>query len=160
MGSQVKGKNYYVKKIEDEDGLRDRLDDIKEACSRTEERKLNAMKGKIQTEVVNIRSPRSPSMGRRKRSRPLFGGGMCSSYSLLISPKQQQPKKKKILYSSSFLYAFFSVSRFCFDFDFDFLIFFFIINFHCCQKTRLCVASFVSFPPMISSKCRLSYYSV
>lgn len=83
--SREKGKNYHVKKLEAEDDLNDHLDDIKEASSGTEEQKLNAVKGRIQTEVGNVKSPRSLSKGPRKRSRKsLFGGGMCPNYSFLV----------------------------------------------------------------------------
>ncbi|XP_062108592.1 protein ALWAYS EARLY 3-like isoform X2 [Humulus lupulus] len=82
---QEKGKNYYVKKLEDEDNVNDQLDDIEEDCIGTEKQKFNA-KGRIQTEVVNVKSPRSISKDPRKRSRnSLYEGDEDSPFDALVT---------------------------------------------------------------------------
>lgn len=70
---QPKRKRYSGKKLEVEESINNDLDDIKEACSGTEEgQKPGAVKGKLESEVM----ARSSSKGLRKRSKKvLFGGG-------------------------------------------------------------------------------------
>lgn len=90
---QQKGKKFYGKKAEVEDSGNNHLDDIKEACSGTEEgQKLSAVRGRLETEVVDAKIVRSSSQGTRKRSKKvLFGGGMfalkfyCFSFYIIIS---------------------------------------------------------------------------
>jgi hypothetical protein len=73
---QQKGKRYNAKKPEVEESINNDLDDIKEACSGTEEgQKPVAVKGKLESEVV----ARSSFKGLRKRSKKvLFGEGTLS----------------------------------------------------------------------------------
>uniref|UniRef100_A0A2N9IY91 HTH myb-type domain-containing protein n=1 Tax=Fagus sylvatica TaxID=28930 RepID=A0A2N9IY91_FAGSY len=77
---QQKVKRYHVKKPDVEESLNNDLDDIKEACSGTEEgQKPGAVKGKLESEVV-----RSPFKGLRKRSKKvLFGGDEGSAFDAL-----------------------------------------------------------------------------
>lgn len=76
---QRKRKKFYEKRVESEDSGNDNnLDDIKEACSGTEEgQNLGAnVKGKFETEVEERKHARSSSQGPRKRSKKvLFGVG-------------------------------------------------------------------------------------
>ncbi|XP_030974090.1 protein ALWAYS EARLY 3 isoform X1 [Quercus lobata] len=77
---QQKVKRYHVKKPEVEESINNDVDDIKEACSGTEEgQKPGAVKGKLESEVV-----RSPFKGPRKRSKKvLFGGDDGSEFDAL-----------------------------------------------------------------------------
>ncbi|XP_065863604.1 protein ALWAYS EARLY 3 [Euphorbia lathyris] len=74
-----KGKRYQEKKLQLEESLDNHLDDIKEACSGTEEgQKLGASKGKLELEVVGTKLARSANKGPRKRSKKaLFGEVLC-----------------------------------------------------------------------------------
>lgn len=57
----------------------DHFDDIREACSGTEEGlALRTVKDEIETEVTNVNVARSSPKGPRKRSRQLFSRGMYS----------------------------------------------------------------------------------
>ncbi|XP_059445242.1 protein ALWAYS EARLY 3 isoform X2 [Corylus avellana] len=78
---QQKGKRYNAKKPEVEESINDDLDDIKEACSGTEEgQKPVAVKGKLESEVV----ARSSFKGLRKRSKKvLFGEDEGSAFDAL-----------------------------------------------------------------------------
>ncbi|KAF5465516.1 hypothetical protein F2P56_015513 [Juglans regia] len=78
---QPKRKRYSGKKPEVEESINNDLDDIKEACSGTEEgQKPGAVKGKLESEVV----ARSSSKGLRKRSKKvLFGGDEGFSFDAL-----------------------------------------------------------------------------
>ncbi|KAF3456189.1 hypothetical protein FNV43_RR00839 [Rhamnella rubrinervis] len=82
---QQKGKRrYQVKNLEVRDSVNDLLDDLKEAGSGTEEQKLNAAKGKLQTEVLYGKSARPVVKGQRKRSkRTLFGRDEDSPFDAL-----------------------------------------------------------------------------
>lgn len=86
----AKGKRYHVRKPEVEENVDDHLDDLKEACSGTEEgQKLGAVKGKLEMEGLGTKLVRSSSKGPRKRSKKvLFGEGMLavSSKSKGLSP--------------------------------------------------------------------------
>ncbi|WCJ23526.1 DIRP Myb-like DNA-binding domain [Euphorbia peplus] len=75
-----KGKRYQGKKLRLEESLDNHLDDIKEACSGTEEgQKLGATKGKLELEVLSTKLARSTNKGLRKRSKKaLFGEDLCS----------------------------------------------------------------------------------
>lgn len=75
---QQKGKKrYQVKNLEVKDSVNDLLDDLKEAGSGTEEQKLSAAKGKLQTKVLYGKSARPVVKGQWKRSKKtLFGIGM------------------------------------------------------------------------------------
>lgn len=69
---QPKRKRYSGKKPEVEESISNDLDDIKEACSGTEEgQKPGSVKGKLESEVV----ARSSSKGLRKRSKKVLFGG-------------------------------------------------------------------------------------
>lgn len=74
---QQKGKRYNARKPEVEESINNDLDDIKEACSGTEEgQKPGAAKGKLESEFV----ARSSFKGLRKRSKKvLFGAGTLST---------------------------------------------------------------------------------
>ncbi|CBI26088.3 unnamed protein product, partial [Vitis vinifera] len=84
-GSPQKGKKFYGKKAEVEDSGNNHLDDIKEACSGTEEgQKLSAVRGRLETEVVDAKIVRSSSQGTRKRSKKvLFGGDEGTAFDAL-----------------------------------------------------------------------------
>lgn len=74
---QRKRKKFYEKRVESEDSGNDNnLDDIKEACSGTEEgQNLGAnVKGKFETEVEERKHARSSSQGPRKRSKKVLFG--------------------------------------------------------------------------------------
>lgn len=73
---QRKGKRYYGKKPEVEESMYNHLDDIKEACSGTEEgQKSGSLRGKLENEDLDVKSVRSSFKGPRKRSKKaLFGG--------------------------------------------------------------------------------------
>lgn len=77
---QQKGKKFYGKKADVEDSGNNHLDDIKEACSGTEEgHKLSGVRARLETDVVDAKIARSSSQGTRKRSKKvLFGGGLCA----------------------------------------------------------------------------------
>ncbi|KAM6545215.1 hypothetical protein CsatB_025951 [Cannabis sativa] len=82
---QKKGKNYFLKKLDDKDKVSDQLDDIEEDYIGTEKQKLSA-KGRIQTEVVNVKSPRSITKDSRKRSRnSLYEGDEGSPFDALVT---------------------------------------------------------------------------
>uniref|UniRef100_F6HDG1 Uncharacterized protein n=1 Tax=Vitis vinifera TaxID=29760 RepID=F6HDG1_VITVI len=68
-----------------EDSGNNHLDDIKEACSGTEEgQKLSAVRGRLETEVVDAKIVRSSSQGTRKRSKKvLFGGDEGTAFDAL-----------------------------------------------------------------------------
>lgn len=78
---QRKGKRYYGKKPEVEESMYNHLDDIKEACSGTEEgQKSGSLRGKLETEDLDVKSVRSSFKGPRKRSKKaLFGGGKLNN---------------------------------------------------------------------------------
>lgn len=78
---QRKGKRYNGKKPEVEESINNDLDDVKEACSGTEEgQKPVAVKGKLQSEVA----ARSSFKGQRKRSKKiLFGEDEGSAFDAL-----------------------------------------------------------------------------
>ncbi|KAK9289020.1 hypothetical protein L1049_017491 [Liquidambar formosana] len=80
-----KGKKFYGKKPEVEDSGINHLDDIKEACSGTEEgQKLGAVKRKLEPEVADMKITRFSSKGPRKRSKKiLFGGDEGSAFDAL-----------------------------------------------------------------------------
>lgn len=70
-------KRYQVKNLEVKGSVNDLLGDLKEAGSGTEEQKLSAAKGKLQSEVLYGKSARPFVKGQKKRSKkPLFGRGM------------------------------------------------------------------------------------
>lgn len=76
---QQRRKRYFVKKKEVDESKNKHVEDIKEACSGTEEgQKLVAIKGKLDTKVV--KSARSFYKDTRKKSKKaLIGGGMFSN---------------------------------------------------------------------------------
>lgn len=78
---QQKGKRYNGKKQEVEESINNDLDDIKEACSGTEEgQKPVAVKGKLESEVV----ARSSFKGlRKRRKKVLFGEDESSAFDAL-----------------------------------------------------------------------------
>lgn len=72
-----KGKRYHGKKTEVEESMDNHLDDIKEACSGTEEGQKLGIKGKFEMEVASTKLGRASNKGPRKRSKKvLFGEGM------------------------------------------------------------------------------------
>ncbi|KAF2310984.1 hypothetical protein GH714_018913 [Hevea brasiliensis] len=81
----MKGKRYHVRKPEVEENMDDHLDDLKEACSGTEEgQKLSATKGKLEMEVLGTKLPRPSNKGQRKRSKKvLFGEGEADAFDAL-----------------------------------------------------------------------------
>ncbi|KAG8636582.1 hypothetical protein MANES_15G014400v8 [Manihot esculenta] len=81
----AKGKRYHVRKPEVEENVDDHLDDLKEACSGTEEgQKLGAVKGKLEMEGLGTKLVRSSSKGPRKRSKKvLFGEGEADAFDAL-----------------------------------------------------------------------------
>ncbi|XP_015573347.1 protein ALWAYS EARLY 3 isoform X2 [Ricinus communis] len=81
----TKGKGYHGRKPEVEDNIDNSSDDIKEACSGTEEgQKLGAIRGKFEVEVVGTKFARSSNKGPRKRSKKvLFGEGEADAVDAL-----------------------------------------------------------------------------
>ncbi|CAK9159738.1 unnamed protein product [Ilex paraguariensis] len=68
-----KGRRHHEKKLEVDDSCINHLDDIKEACSGTEEgQKLGAVTGKFDMEVTDAKIPRSSVQGSRKRSKKVL----------------------------------------------------------------------------------------
>ncbi|XP_038890846.1 protein ALWAYS EARLY 3 isoform X5 [Benincasa hispida] len=81
---QRKGKRYYGKKPEVEESMYNHLDDIKEACSGTEEgQKSSSLRGKLETEDLDVKSARSSFKGQRKRSKKALFGDECSAFDAL-----------------------------------------------------------------------------
>ena len=83
-----KGRRYHGRRsLEVEENLDNHLDDVREACSGTEEgQKLEAVEEKIEMEVAYSKLVRS-SKGSRKRSKKvLFGEGMIVILSKPSSP--------------------------------------------------------------------------
>ncbi|XP_038720763.1 protein ALWAYS EARLY 3 isoform X2 [Tripterygium wilfordii] len=80
-----KGKKYLGKKPEMDETVNDHLNDIKEACSGTEEgQKQGTSKLKFETEVSNVKPARSSYKSPRKRSKKvLFGADECSAFDAL-----------------------------------------------------------------------------
>ncbi|KAH9683372.1 protein ALWAYS EARLY 3 [Citrus sinensis] len=84
---QQKGKRYHSKKLKQEESVSNHLDDIKEACSGTEEgQDMVVMKGKFAMEIADEKNSRSYSKGSKKRSKKVlfkrgsvFCWSMCSS---------------------------------------------------------------------------------
>jgi len=127
-----KGKRYYGRRPPAED-LDDNLDDVREACSGTEEgQKLDAVKELFEMEVADTKLVRS-SKGSRKRSKKvLFGEGMA-----VISSKPSSPV----------LYLFFSHS-------------FMSRNPLICLKVAFLAVFSLSFLWNISWLCKLAVYSL
>ncbi|XP_031739375.1 protein ALWAYS EARLY 3 isoform X1 [Cucumis sativus] len=81
---QRKGKRYYGKKPEVEESMYNHLDDIKEACSGTEEgQKSGSLRGKLENEDLDVKSVRSSFKGPRKRSKKALFGDECSAFDAL-----------------------------------------------------------------------------
>ncbi|XP_022973709.1 protein ALWAYS EARLY 3-like isoform X1 [Cucurbita maxima] len=81
---QRKGKRYYGKKAEVEESMYNHLDDIKEACSGTEEgQKSGSLRGKLETEDFDVKSVRTSFKGPRKRSKKALFGDECSAFDAL-----------------------------------------------------------------------------
>ncbi|KAJ4967952.1 hypothetical protein NE237_014653 [Protea cynaroides] len=79
-----KGKKFHRKRPKVEEIDNNHFDDVREACSGTEEGlSLSNVKGKIETEVTNAKTERSSSQGPRKRSRQLFFGDESSALDAL-----------------------------------------------------------------------------
>lgn len=70
---QQKGRRYHGKKREVEDSANNHLDDIKEACSGTEEgEKLSPGKGKFEADTVDGKTTKASNKGLRKRSKKVL----------------------------------------------------------------------------------------
>lgn len=70
-----KGKKIDRKKLDVDDSTNNHLDDIKEACSGTEEgQRLGAARGKMNVDAKVSKS--SPQNSRKKSKKLLFGRGM------------------------------------------------------------------------------------
>ncbi|KAH9683364.1 protein ALWAYS EARLY 3 [Citrus sinensis] len=70
---QQKGKRYHSKKLKQEESVSNHLDDIKEACSGTEEgQDMVVMKGKFAMEIADEKNSRSYSKGSKKRSKKVL----------------------------------------------------------------------------------------
>ncbi|XP_022979673.1 protein ALWAYS EARLY 3-like isoform X1 [Cucurbita maxima] len=81
---QRKGKRYHGKKPEVEESMYNHLDDIKEACSGTEEgQKSGSLRGKLETADLDVKSVRSSFKGPRKRSKKALFGDECSAFDAL-----------------------------------------------------------------------------
>ncbi|XP_043707298.1 protein ALWAYS EARLY 2-like isoform X2 [Telopea speciosissima] len=79
-----KGKKIHRKKPKVDEIDNNHFDDVREACSGTEEGlSLSNVKGKTETEVTNAKTERSSSQGPRKRSRQLFFGDESSALDAL-----------------------------------------------------------------------------
>ncbi|XP_042518466.1 protein ALWAYS EARLY 2-like [Macadamia integrifolia] len=79
-----KGKKFHRKKPKVEEIDNNHFDDVREACSGTEEGlSLSNVKGKIEIEVTNAKTERTSSQGPRKRSRQLFFGDESSALDAL-----------------------------------------------------------------------------
>ncbi|KAH9765727.1 protein ALWAYS EARLY 3 [Citrus sinensis] len=84
---QQKGKRYHSKKLKQEESVSNHLDDIKEACSGTEEgQDMVVTKGKFAMEIADEKNSTSYSKGSKKRSKKVlfkrgsvFCWSMCSS---------------------------------------------------------------------------------
>ncbi|KAM7488190.1 hypothetical protein LguiB_025674 [Lonicera macranthoides] len=83
--SVQKGRKHYGKKVEVDDSGSNHLDDIREACSGTEEgQNLGAGRGKFDIEVSDAKISRSSSGGPRKRSKKaLFRRDEVSAFDAL-----------------------------------------------------------------------------
>ncbi|KAJ8766738.1 hypothetical protein K2173_007805 [Erythroxylum novogranatense] len=83
--SLLKGRKYNGKKPEIEESITNDLDEIKEACSGTEEgQKLSLVKGKFDIEVERKKIARTSNKGPRKRSKKvLFGEGEDAAFDAL-----------------------------------------------------------------------------
>ncbi|KAF8387887.1 hypothetical protein HHK36_026549 [Tetracentron sinense] len=70
---QRKGKKFHGKKPKVQDFGNNHFDEVREACSGTEEGlNLSALKGKVETEVMDAKIERSSPQGPRKRSKKLL----------------------------------------------------------------------------------------
>ncbi|KAM3357901.1 protein ALWAYS EARLY 3 isoform X1 [Capsicum galapagoense] len=80
-----KQKRAYGKKLEVDDSGENHFDDIKEACSGTEEgQRLGAARGKLEMEATDEKNARASLQGPRKRSKKvLFGRDESSSFDAL-----------------------------------------------------------------------------
>lgn len=85
--SPLKGKKFRGRKSEVEESIVSHLDDIKEACSGTEEgQKLGIRKGKMKMDVSNAKLARPSNKGPRKRSKKvLFEEGKLDTIIYLLS---------------------------------------------------------------------------
>ncbi|KAK9664259.1 hypothetical protein RND81_14G029300 [Saponaria officinalis] len=73
---QPKARKSYEKKVETEDGANNDVDDIKEACSGTEEgQRLSNCDSKLGAESRNLAFGRSPGQASKKRSKKVLFGG-------------------------------------------------------------------------------------
>lgn len=98
---QQRRKRYFVKKKEVDKSENKHVDDIKEACSGTEEgQKLGAIKGKLDTKVV--KSARSYKDTRKKSKKSLVGGGMFQ----IFKPSSLPPSYLAFPLKLIFRYAF------------------------------------------------------
>ncbi|XP_012069373.1 protein ALWAYS EARLY 3 isoform X2 [Jatropha curcas] len=80
----LKGKRYQGKKPASEENADNHLDDVKEACSGTEEgQKLGAVKGKLEMEVVGAKFSRSNKGPRKRSKKVLFGEGEADAFDAL-----------------------------------------------------------------------------
>lgn len=72
-----KGRRLHGRKLEVDDSGNHRLDDIKEACSGTEEgQNIGTVRGKLEFEVTDGKVARSTSkVSRKKSKKALFGRG-------------------------------------------------------------------------------------
>ncbi|KAF9607392.1 hypothetical protein IFM89_034625 [Coptis chinensis] len=81
-----KGKRSHGKKSKIQTAENDASDDIREACSGTEEGlTVSSIKEKVEDEVTNRRSERHSPQGPRKRSRQLFFGDESSALDALCT---------------------------------------------------------------------------
>ncbi|KAF9607400.1 hypothetical protein IFM89_034633 [Coptis chinensis] len=81
-----KGKRSHGKKSKIQTAENDASDDIREACSGTEEGlTVSSIKEKVEDEVTNRRSERHSPHGPRKRSRQLFFGDESSALDALCT---------------------------------------------------------------------------
>ncbi|ESR32865.1 hypothetical protein CICLE_v10004186mg [Citrus x clementina] len=70
---QQKGKRYHSKKLKQEESVSNHLDDIKEACSGTEEgQDMVVTKGKFAMEIADEKNSTSYSKGSKKRSKKVL----------------------------------------------------------------------------------------
>ncbi|KAJ4850219.1 hypothetical protein Tsubulata_049839 [Turnera subulata] len=79
-----KGKRYRFRKPEVEESMDNHSDDVKEACSGTEEGQKLRSKGKLKLDIPDTKLVKSSSKGSRKRSKKvLFGEGEEADFEAL-----------------------------------------------------------------------------
>lgn len=105
-----KGRRLSGRKLEIDDTGDNHFDDIKEACSGTEEGyRLGAVKGKHDKEVAGERVSRASSLGLRKRSKKvLFQRGMAVFSNAFLQKKFLCNHK---IFTCSFFYFFMGLIR-------------------------------------------------